>query len=672
MPFDLIPTVEESMAQSELALTVAAARLDPVALVGLSRLRPLFPEEIARLESLGNTCANWARIRVTDGFNWRRVQSNSFHGEVVLGELSGRVSLVSGVEVPTGIYHSTVANCVIGNNALVQDVKLLANYVVGEGAVLMDCGWIACDGPTEFGNGLALPIGIESGGRDMPIYAEMTLEVAAALAQARWRRLAFASYARLIAEFRARVRSSRGIIQPGATVRGTPKLHNTYLGHGARVEGAALVADSTVLSSRDEPAQILSGACVTHSLVQWGSQVATMAIVDRSVLTEHAQVERHAKVTNSILGPNTAVAGGEVTASLLGPFVGFHHQALVIAALWPEGKGNVGYGANVGSNHTAKAPDQEFWPGEGTFLGLGVNIKYPADFSKAPYSIIASGVTMLPQKLAFPFSLINTPSQRWRGISPAFNEIVPAWQLTDNLYALRRCEEKYRTRNQARRTHFDFRVFRADTVQLMRDACRRLNDVPHRKKVYTEKDIPGLGKNYLLEPCRRRALAAYQFFIRLYGLLDVKARVETALQEKDETALGRLLEPVGKEPDWRRREGVDPSRLDVKTALGQLSRMLEIVARRVEESKAKDDERGPRIIEDYAEVHLPAQKDPLVIQSWKRTRQVQAEIKKVLIRLEKISADRVPLVNPAVILGVEFLSERSPTGFFSEAGGWGK
>ena len=79
------------------------------------------------------------------------------------------------------------------------------------------------------------------------------------------------------------------------------------------------------------------------------------------------------------------MAGGEVAASLLGPFVSFHHQALLIATLWPEGKGNVAYGANVGSNHTSKAPDQEFWPGEGMFLGLGVNIKFPADFSRAPY-----------------------------------------------------------------------------------------------------------------------------------------------------------------------------------------------------------------------------------------------------------------------------------------------
>src|SRR5262249_50058277 len=198
-----------------------------------------------------------------------------------------------------------------------------------------------------------------------------------------------------------------------------PKVRNTYLGPSARVDGANLVADSALLSSAEEKVQVDTGACVTNSVLQWGSQVSTMAIVDRAVLTEHSHAERHGKVTESVIGPNTGVAGGEVTASLLGPFVGFHHQALLIAAFWPAGRGNVGYGANVGSNHTSKAPDQEFWPGEGMFLGLGVNVKFPADFSKAPYSIIASGVTTLPQKVTFPFSLINAPSAQFPDVSPA-------------------------------------------------------------------------------------------------------------------------------------------------------------------------------------------------------------------------------------------------------------
>ena len=72
---------------------------------------------------------------------------------------------------------------------------------------------------------------------------------------------------------------------------------------------------------------------------------------------------------SSVLGSFTTVAEGEVSSSLVGPFVGFSHQSLLVAAFWPAGRGNIGYGANVGSNHTGKRNDQELWAGEGVFYG---------------------------------------------------------------------------------------------------------------------------------------------------------------------------------------------------------------------------------------------------------------------------------------------------------------
>ena len=89
-------------------------------------------------------------------------------------------------------------------------------------------------------------------------------------------------------------------------------------------------------------------------------------------------------------------------------------------ALWFEGKGNIGYGANIGSNHTGRLPDQECIAGEGVFFGLGCSVKYPCNLHNAPYSIIASGVTLRPQKVDMPFSLLNRPTECREGLSPAF------------------------------------------------------------------------------------------------------------------------------------------------------------------------------------------------------------------------------------------------------------
>src|SRR5262249_14648712 len=127
---------------------------------------------------------------------------------------------------------------------------------------------------------------------------------------------------------------------------------------------------------------------------------------------------------NLILGGH--LAEGEISSSLIGPLVGFHHQSMLIATFWPTGRGNVGYvyssaqgvlshpfyfrryGANCGSNHTSRVSDQSMWPGEGVFFGLGSSLKFPLNLSRAPYSVIATGVVFGPGRLDFPFSLITT------------------------------------------------------------------------------------------------------------------------------------------------------------------------------------------------------------------------------------------------------------------------
>jgi hypothetical protein len=636
---DLAGRVRAAAAASEFLRAVASVRRDGgVALaLGGEKVRPLLPEEVIKLESLGNCAADWSRVRVVSGFDWRTVRHCNFHGDVVLGRFTGTVEAASGLPLPAGLWHSTVADCVIGHGASVRDVKLLANYVVGEGAVLFDCGAVTCDAQTAFGNGTVLSLGVESGGRDVPAYAEIDIETAAAAARARGRQGALPEYRAAVAEYVERATSNRGIVERGASVRHTPQVHNVYLGPSCRIEAATRVADSTLLGSAAPAAEVEAGACVTRALLQWGSRVERLALVDRSVLAENAHAAGHAKVTASLLGPDSGVAGGEVTASLVGPLVHCHHQALLIAAFWPGGKGNVSYGANVGSNHTGKAPDQEFWPGEGLFLGLGVNVKYPADFTRAPYTIVACGVTLLPQKLAFPFSLVKTPAQPWPGVPPAFNELIPAWVLTDNLFALRRSEGKYRERSRALRARPDCRVFRPDVIELVRDACRRLESVRQVREVYTEADIDGLGKNYLREEHRRRAAEGYRFCTAWYALLALKDRVRAALDEGEEGALERLLTAPG-EGAWEHARRIlhDDLGLDEPAAaLGRLPDLLTRAARAVEASKAKDDERGRRIIDDYAAVHVPAPLDACVQATWEETHRLQGEVEVLLAALEE-------------------------------------
>jgi hypothetical protein len=631
----LLTRLHTALANSTLLSAVASVRVDGGRKLGLDdvTVRPLTDGEIDWLERQGNSAEDWSRVLVAEGFHPGRVRNSEFRGDVILGRFTGTM-IAAGRQLPAGIYNSTVIDAIVGHGALIRDVRLLANYVVGPDAILLDCGQVTCDPGTTFGNGVTLPVGVETGGRAVCGWAELDLELATAVARSGENTALRERYTAAVGTYLTRVASPRGIIERGARILCVPQVRNVYVGPSAVVDGATLVADSTLLSSEDEPARIESGALVKGSLLQWGSSARTMALVESSLLTEHAHVERQGKVSGSILGPNTVVGSGEVISCLLGPFVAAHHQSLLIATLWPEGRGNVGYGANVGSNHTSRAPDQEFHAGEGMFFGLGVNVKFPADFSASPYTVVACGASLLPQRVAFPFALIATPSVTAPDLSPAYMEIIPGWGLSDNLYGLRRNQTKYRSRNRARRLCFDFDVLRPEIMDLMRDACQRLEEIRQVQDVYTEVDIVGLGKNFLQEKHRQRAVEVYRFFIRYAALLKLKAWVQN-VGSGNVVECSRLLTVPALDPHWEYQRQILVEELgvrDVGEALEELHAHLERVAREVEESKARDDRRGARIHDDYTLVHTPAGQDELVQQTWAETRRLQAEIEEVLTR----------------------------------------
>lgn len=579
------------------------------------RLRSLREEEIRALGERGCFCEDWSRIRVHAGFRPERLSSVRLVGEVLLGLLEGEVVLPSGVRLPSGIHDATVADCTVGDRAHIGHVGVLANHLIGAGATIWHCDEVVAPGECHYGNGVEIAVGVETGGREVLAWAELTVPIAECVAKRRDLAEFQERYAALVAQYAAAVGGTRGVIGDGALVSGCGLVHGCFLGAAARVERAARLTNATVLSTSEEPSRVADGAIVEDSILQWGCSAESMAIVTRSVLIEHSHVERHGKVADTILGPNSGIAEGEATASLIGPFVAFHHQALLIAAIWPEGRGNIAYGANVGSNHTSRAPDQEIWPGEGVFFGLGCDVKYPTNLSDAPYSLIASGVTMLPQRLSMPFSLINPPARSVERLSPSYNEVMPAWMLHSNYYAVARSEAKFRQRDRARRTVFDFTVLRPEIVRLMVRARDELAGVARERAYYTDADIAGLGKNYLSEPSRIAAIAAYGRHIRLYGLRTLLEWAEASL----------VAEECLTEERWRLGDTSPEHELAVEVldseapgvALAEALALLAVeesaLAAEALQSKERDDYRGAVTIPDFGSAHTAAAHDPVIL-----------------------------------------------------------
>lgn len=605
-----------------------------------SQYRPLTQDEIAQLVAQGNHAEAWNNITVAPAFTPHAILNSIFIGNCQLGRFGDAVlTPKNSTSLPVGIYNSLIGNTAIGDYCAVWHVKEIANYAIGPHCQLHNIGSVACAPVTAFGNGTPIALGVETGGREVVSFAEITIPLANTVATHKADKSFCSAYATFCRTYTERATLPQGVIEANCNIRNTASIRDAFIGTGANIDGAQLIENCTLLCTPDEPVTISHGAYMRHTLAQWGVVVTSSAIVDTAILTEYSHIERHGKVTHAIIGPNTGIAEGEVTASLVGPFVGFHHQSLLIGAIWPEGKGNVAYGANVGSNHTAKAPDQEIRPGEGTFFGLGVNIKFPADFSASPYSIIATGVTTLPQRILFPFSLMSTPLKPFDGISPAFNVLFPGWVLTHNLYMILRSEAKFTERNRARRIPIVTDVFRPDIIDLMMQARALLlaaaTEPP--RDYYLSSQIDGIGKNVLTETGRLDGIAAYTHYIRYYALKGLLQQIQEQIATTHHMPDAELYAQTSMNSLWEHQRSVlhheALDRISLADNLTALATMEQQIALEMQKSKTRDATRGAKIMHDYNEVHQPAKDDPFVKTRFNHAATVCSTINNLMLQL---------------------------------------
>jgi hypothetical protein len=544
-----------------------------------SRARALGSAEIAGLEARGNLCADWAEVRISGTGTLEAIRGCRFEGSVILRLENGGATL----------WNSRFRDVIVGA-ATVENAGWVRRARIEDGAFVSNVGEISGRKNSRFCLGRFLQPGSETGGRKIFLLDGLTVAECAAMAAltpseqdaiATWLDAALAGLETDHAYVGAEARLEHAVV-----------VENCFVGPGATVRGAATLQDSILASTLDAPVHVAEASIVRDSVLDEGVGVHGGAQVTRSILLEFSGAEHAGQVADSVLGPGTIMAKGEITASLVGPFTGLHHQSLLIGALWPEGHGNVGYGANVGSNHTGRKPDQELRAGEGTFFGLGCSIKFPANFEAAPYSLFASGVLADPQKIAFPFSLITSSQEAIHGL----NEIAPGWMWGENAYALIRNAYKYADRNRALRhavpalapppenvlagTFLAADLFAPRIAGFVRAALEALMQAEPGKV------IPGLGANFLHPSRIAKARAAYENYLAF-------VQVREAL--------------------W-----------SGKKAPQEVAGLFETFAASVEKSLAKDAERGSRIFEDYAEFHPAPASDAVCLRLRSDLAKIQA------------------------------------------------
>jgi hypothetical protein len=373
-----------------------------------------------------------------------------------------------------------------------------------------------------------------------------------------------------------------GVIED-ACVRNVKLLSNTVVSKGALVFNAGSIICDKEMShicvgtemghrilkkqfTENESAVIGRNSCICNINLLENSHLGNFVKVENgasikdSIIEDHSVITDNAVVRSSFIDSYSHIGEAEVGNSLLGPLTQIHHHSLLISALWPEGRGNVGYGANIGSNHTGRMPDQEIVPGLGQFFGLGCSVKFPANFSEAPFAIIATGAVCEPQRLRFPFSLIKSPSP---GVVPQsglahLNEIVPGWVYSKNAYGVFRSIYKWDKRSGTKNGLS--LLFSKSVIQSVEYACNAVKEFLLSQKnelsaAISEAELPGLGSNYVAGENMEKIIEAYELYFE------------------------------------------DCSFYQKNRKLG------ESIIFRIEENKARDDKRGQKIFDDYMEFH---------------------------------------------------------------------
>ncbi len=315
--------------------------------------RKLSEDEKTCLVNNGCSAGTWDSVLVAEGFSAHTVHDTIFSGEVRLGVFSGSYTDGAGVEHLSGIRKARIHNCTIGSGAVICNIgDYIANYDIGEGVVIRNCGRIFTEGESAFGNGTLVAVMNETGGRAVKIWDRMSAHEAYIIALYRHRSRAVEAIEKMVDAYSGKRKSGRGVISTGSAVTGCSTIRNVYIGPSAVIEGAANLNEGSVNSTAADPARIGPGVIMEHFIMCSGSVVTESTLIDKCFIGQGCILAKHYSAENSLFFANCGGYHGEACSIFAGPYTLTHHKStLLIAGIFSFM--NAGSGSNQ-SNHMYK------------------------------------------------------------------------------------------------------------------------------------------------------------------------------------------------------------------------------------------------------------------------------------------------------------------------------
>jgi len=366
--------------------------------------RKLTAQEIAQLEEQGCKATDWKEIEVADAFDARFVRHSNFSGHNKLGVFRREIELPGGIKVHSGIYNAMLHNCEVGDDAHLYNIhNYIANYHIGANSCIENVNAILVDGKSTFGNGVRVPVMNEGGGREIPIFNELSASLAYILTLYRHRPKMIAELERQIDAYAEAQASDHGYIGDHVRILNCGSIKNVKIGDYAELIGVSRLKNGTINSNEAAPVRLGSGVKCTDFIIASGVEIGDSTLVDKCFVGQGCIFDKHYSAGESLFFSNCQGMHGEACAIFAGPYTVTHHKStLLIAGMFSFL--NAGSGSNQ-SNHMyklgpihqgvaergAKTTSDSYllWPSKiGAFSLVMGRHTHHADTSELPFSYL--------------------------------------------------------------------------------------------------------------------------------------------------------------------------------------------------------------------------------------------------------------------------------------------
>jgi hypothetical protein len=431
--------------------------------------RNLTAYEIEVLVRNNNTSDDWNKIQVSDAFTPELVKNCKFFGLVRIGKLEAISLEYHNVNMPVGLYNSTIISCDFGDNVVISNVNYIAHYIVGNEVMISNVHELHTTDHSKFGNGIikegeseAVRIWVEvcneNAGRKILPFDGMLPGDAYLWAKYRDDEELMQKFEEFTEKKFSTQRGYYGQIGDRCVIKNTSIIKDVWVGSDAYIKGANKLKNLTINSGPKAQSQIGEGCELVNGIIDYGCRIFYGVKAVRFVMASNSQLKYGARLINSYLGNNSTISCCEVLNSLIFPAHEQHHNNSFLCAALVMGQSNIAAGATIGSNHNSRAADGEFVTSRGFWPGLCVSLKHNSKF--ATFTLLAKGDYQYELNIALPFSLVSNDEANNRLV------VMPAYWFMYNLYALARNEGKYVDRDKRldKTQHIEYDCLAPDSI----------------------------------------------------------------------------------------------------------------------------------------------------------------------------------------------------------------